>query len=227
MPEQMVLCSPLSLEEVKSLRVGDLVLLNGLILTARDAAHKYLACDLVDGGKTVEDRRLWERLRCILDGGVIYHCGPVAMPVPGAPEPGAQEPDATGHGGDPGKSSWRLTAAGPTTSMREEMYEGEIIRRYGVRAVIGKGGMGRGTLAACQKYGAVYLHTVGGAAAVLSRHIREVKEVFKPEFGWPEAMWLLEVEAFPAVVTMDAYGRSRHEEVAVRSAARLQKLMET
>lgn len=216
MPEQIELRSPLSLDQVKSLRVGDIVLYSGTMLTARDAAHKYMALDLSHGGDTDEDRHIYGCLQQILSGGVIYHCGPVVVPTSGTP----------GKNGIEKNGKWRLTAAGPTTSMREEVYEGEIIKRFGVRAVIGKGGMGAGTLAACQKYGAVYLHAAGGAAAVLSRHIIAVKEVFKLDFGLPEAMWLLEANSFPAVVTMDAWGRSCHREVAERSAFRLQKLME-
>jgi len=137
-----------------------------------------------------------------LRGAIIYHCGPVVIK------------DEAGR--------WKVVAAGPTTSAREEPYQGDIIRRFGVRGVIGKGGMGARTLAACQEAGAVYLHAVGGAAQVLAEHIKAVRGVyFLEEFGSPEAIWEFEVERFPAVVTMDAHGQSLHEQVFAASQAEL------
>ena len=111
-----------------------------------------------------------------LRGSVLYHCGPVVV----------KEGDG-----------WRVTAAGPTTSIREEPYQGEIIKRYGVRAVIGKGGMGAKTLAALKEHGAVYLNAIGGAAQFYARAIKRVDGVSLLEFGTPEAMWHLTVEGFP------------------------------
>ncbi len=129
-----------------------------------------------------------------LRDGIIYHCGPVVM----------QQPDG----------GWKVTAAGPTTSIREEPYQGQIIRDFGVRGVIGKGGMGERTLDACGKYGCVYLHAIGGAAQVLAECVKRVRNVYlKDEFGSPEAIWELEVENFPAVVTMDSHGGSLHRDV--------------
>jgi fumarate hydratase class I len=138
--------------------------------------------------------------------GVIYHCGPVVMK------------DASGE--------WKVTAAGPTTSIREEPYQAQIIRDFGVRAVIGKGGMGDQTLAACRDYGCVYLHAIGGAAQVLAECVRKVRGVsFYEKFGSPEAIWELEVVDFPAVVTIDAHGNSRHREVLAASQAALAGLL--
>ena len=132
------------------------------------------------------------------DGSVIYHCGPVVMK------------DDSGN--------WQVTAAGPTTSIREEPYQGNIMKKFGVRGVIGKGGMGAKTLAACGENGSVYLHAIGGAAQVLAERIMKVHNVyFLEEFGSPEAIWELEVDKFPAVVTMDSHGRSLHAEVAEAS----------
>ena len=129
-----------------------------------------------------------------LRNGILYHCGPVVMK------------DESGH--------WKVTAAGPTTSIREEPYQGQIIKEFGIRGVIGKGGMGDRTLAACQESGCVYLHAVGGAAPVLAECIKSVRNVYLMEqFGAPEAIWELEVEGFPCVVTMDANGNSLHKEV--------------
>ncbi|MBM3877166.1 MAG: hypothetical protein FJ386_10645 [Verrucomicrobia bacterium] len=139
-----------------------------------------------------------------LRDGIIYHCGPVMM----------KQEDGT----------YLCTAAGPTTSIREEPYQGQIIRDFGVRGVIGKGGMGDRTLAACKESGCVYLHAIGGAAQVLAECIKKVRNVYLlKEFGSPEAIWELEVENFPAVVTMDSHGNSLHREVMASSSAELAK----
>lgn len=137
-----------------------------------------------------------------LRDGILYHCGPVVLK------------DERG--------DWKVTAAGPTTSIREEPYQAEIIRKFGIRGVIGKGGMGDKTLAACKESGCVYLHAVGGAAQVLAECIKKVRNVYLLEkFGSPEAIWEFEVEDFPAVVTMDAHGNSLHKEVLAASQAEL------
>lgn len=144
----------------------------------------------------IEQRPAW--LKPILAGSVIYHCGPVVQKV---------------------KGQYVFTSAGPTTSIREEPYQADIIEAYGVRGVLGKGGMGARTQAALAKHGAVYLHAVGGAAALLAQRVKRVESVFMlEEFGVPEAFWVVEVEAFPAVVTMDSHGASLHDTVARRSS---------
>jgi fumarate hydratase class I len=135
-----------------------------------------------------------------LRGAVLYHCGPVVK-----------------KDGD----RWTVTAAGPTTSIREEPYQADIIERYGVRAVVGKGGMGGRTLAALKQHGAVYLNAIGGAAQFYARRISRVDGVSLLEFGTPEAMWHLELDAFPAIVTMDAHGQSLHQEIEAASAGKL------
>lgn len=138
-----------------------------------------------------------------LRDGILYHCGPVVLK------------DEQGQ--------WKVTAAGPTTSIREEPYQADIIARFGLRGVIGKGGMGEKTLAACQAHGCVYFHAIGGAAQVLAECIKSVRGVyFMEEFGAPEAIWELEVKDFPVVVTMDAHGRSLHQEVFAASQQELQ-----
>jgi len=117
-----------------------------------------------------------------------------------------------------------VTAAGPTTSIREEPYQAEVIKRYGVRAVIGKGGMGPKTLAALKDHGAVYLNAIGGAAQFYARTITSVDGVSLLEFGTPEAMWHLTLKDFPAIVTMDAHGASLHKDVEQSSATELAAL---
>ncbi len=132
-----------------------------------------------------------------LNGAVLYHCGPVMLQEDGR---------------------WRVKAAGPTTSIREEPYQADVIRRYGVRAVIGKGGMGPKTLAALQECGAVYLNAIGGAAQYYARTLEEVKAVYLMEFGIPEAMWHVRANGFAAIVTMDAHGNSLHAEIEKMTA---------
>src|SRR4029077_9757256 len=141
-----------------------------------------------------------------LRGSVLYHCGPVVV----------KDADAA--------SGWRVTAAGPTTSIREEPYQGEIIKRYGVRAVMGKGGMGAKTLAAMKEHGAVYLNAIGGAAQFYARAITAVDGVSLLEFGTPEAMWHLTVKDFPAIVTMDAHGNSLHKDIEQESGRQLETM---
>lgn len=139
-----------------------------------------------------------------LQNGILYHCGPVVIK------------DEQGN--------WKCVAAGPTTSIREEPYQWQVIRDFGLRGVIGKGGMGERTLTACKEHGCVYLHAIGGAAQVLAEKIKRVRGVHMMEkFGAPEAIWEFEVEDFPAVVTMDSHGGSLHREVFAASQAELAK----
>ena len=182
---EVALQSPLTEEEVRSLKVGDVVLLSGRAYTGRDAVHAYL----MKHDPPVD-----------LNGAVLYHCGPVVMNE---------------------GSGWKVTAAGPTTSIREEPYQADVIKRYGVRAIIGKGGMGAKTLAALKEAGAVYLNAIGGAAQFYARTITSVDGVSLTEFGTPEAMWHLTIKDFPAIVTMDAHGNSLHKEIEQESAKEL------
>jgi fumarate hydratase class I len=182
------LTTPFSEEQVRALKVGDIVMISGEMYTGRDAVHSYLMKNAPPAD---------------LHGAVLYHCGPVMLKQ-----------------GD----GWVTKAAGPTTSIREEPYEADVIRRYGVRAVIGKGGMGAKTLAAMREYGAVYLHAIGGAAQVYARAIEQVLGAHLLEFGIPEAMWRLRVKDFLTIVTMDANGRSLHAEVEKKTAEALAAL---
>jgi fumarate hydratase class I len=171
---------PVSEEDIRKLKVGDEVLLNGVMVTARDRAHKYM----------VEDRP--DDIREMLEGSVIYHCGPVMK----------QQDDG----------EWKVIAAGPTTSIREEPYQADVIAEYKVRGVIGKGGMAKKTLAGLKKSGAVYLHAIGGASQIFAEAVEKVEGVTKlEEFGVPEAFWQFRVKDFPVVVTMDSHGGSLHE----------------
>ncbi|HTA95118.1 MAG TPA: FumA C-terminus/TtdB family hydratase beta subunit [Verrucomicrobiae bacterium] len=179
-------------EKIRALKVGDEVLISGIVFTGRDAVHKYLH----EGGQLPPEVKLRD--------GILYHCGPVMM----------KQDDG----------SWKCTAAGPTTSIREEPYQWQVIRDFGIRGVIGKGGMGDKTLAACKEFGCVYLHAVGGAAQVLADCVNQVRNVYMmKEFGAPEAIWELEIVDFPAVVTIDAHGNSLHKTIFASSQAELAK----
>ena len=181
--------APIDEATIRSLKVGDVVMVSGRAYTGRDAVHHHLSSHAppVD-----------------LSGGVIYHCGPVV----------AKQPDG----------GWTVTAAGPTTSIREEPYQADIIGKYGVRAVIGKGGMGGKTLAGLKQHGAVYLNAIGGAAQFYAKCIERVDGVSLLEFGTPEAMWHLQLKEFPAIVTMDAHGNSLHKDLEQESAGKLAEL---
>jgi fumarate hydratase class I len=189
------------------LHVGDTVHLSGVIVTGRDTAHKYMIETFIRPASVPESERpVYEALKRLLKEGVIYHCGPVVR----------QRDDG----------GWEFVAAGPTTSIREEVYEPEVIEHFGLRGVIGKGGMGPNTLRACGERGAAYFHAVGGAASLIAAAVKEVEAVHKKDaFGVPEAFWVIRVEDFPVVVTMDSHGRSIHDEVEQTSKAALDRLV--
>ena len=187
----VTLQAPISEEQIRELQVGDVVKINGMMYTGRDAIHKYLS----DHDAPIS-----------LDGQIIYHCGPVML--------------------KDDEGNWHVKAAGPTTSIREEPYQGDIMKKFGIRAVIGKGGMGQKTLAALKEHGGVYLNAIGGAAQYYADCIKSVEGVDLMQFGIPEAMWHLNVEGFTAVVTMDSHGNSLHEEVEKSSLEKLAKFKE-
>jgi fumarate hydratase subunit beta len=198
---------PFSDEDIRALKVGDPVAISGIMITARDAAHKWMIETFIKQNRAPQgdDVEVYEALKPLLDGGAIYHCGPVV--------------------GGLDTKQYRFVAAGPTTSTREEPYQGDVMRYFNVKGVIGKGGMGPKTLAACQEVPGVYLHAIGGAASLIAQSVRRVLDVHKLEFGVPEAMWVIEVQEFPAVVTMDSHGESLHAEIAQKSKAVLDELL--
>jgi tartrate/fumarate subfamily iron-sulfur-dependent hydro-lyase beta chain len=178
----VVLSTPLREDKLRALRIGDMVLINGIILTGRDRVHRYL----------FEKRPEME----FLENSIIYHCGPIVKDN-------------------------KVLSAGPTTSIRLERYTPELIAHYHIKAIIGKGGMGEETLSAMKRHGCVYLQATGGAGAYLAKRIKRIVDVkFLEEFGMPEALWILEVEDFPAVVTMDSHGESLHKRIEEMSRSR-------
>jgi fumarate hydratase class I len=199
---------PISDDEIKQLHVGDQVFLTGVMVTGRDAAHSYIIDNFVEtGGRPpASEAALYAELKKLLKGSAIYHCGPVV-----------RQDDA---------GKWHFVAAGPTTSIREEPYQADVMAHFDIKAVIGKGGMGPKTLQGCADHTFVYLHAVGGAATLIADSVKEVLDVHKKdEFGVPEAFWVIRVEAFPAVVTMDTHGQSIHAEVEATSQERLGALL--
>jgi fumarate hydratase subunit beta len=198
---------PMSDAIVRSLVVGEPVMLSGVILTGRDSVHKWMYDTFIRKTRSPEgdDLDIYEAILPLLDGGIIYHCGPVVSGL----ESGA----------------YRFVAAGPTTSIREEPYQGEVMRHFNLKGVIGKGGMGSKTLAACQDVPGTYMHAVGGAASLIAQTVERVIGVYKLVFGVPEAIWVIEVKDFPVVVTMDSHGNSLHAEVEERSGAVLERLL--
>jgi len=187
---EIVLRPPISEDQIRALKVGDVVLITGECFTGRDAVHAHLMHNPLPEGVD-------------LQGAVLYHCGPVMLKE---------------------GNEWKVKAAGPTTSSREEPYQADVIKNFGIRAIIGKGGMGKKTLAALQEHGAVYLNGIGGAAQYYARCVEKVLGVSLLEFGIPEAMWKLRVHDYMAIVTMDAHGNSLHAEVEKETGENLAEL---
>ena len=178
------LSTPIPEGEVRRLRVGDILYIDGTMVTARDEAHK----------KALELHERGEEPPIDFRGLAIFHCGPIVR----------REGDR-----------WRVVAAGPTTSMRMEIFEDRFVEVYRPAVIIGKGGMGERTSKACQRYGCVYAAFTGGAALLAAERIKAVRDVYwLEELGMPECLWVFEVENFgPLIVTIDTHGGNLTEEV--------------
>jgi len=188
--------TPISEEDIRKLHVGDTIYISGTMVTARDSAHK----------RALEFFRRGEPLPVNLEGGVVYHCGPLAM----------KEDD-----------KWRVVAAGPTTRARVAMFEADFIKAYGVRVVVGKCGMGQKATDAMKEYGAVYAAFTGGAAVLAAQAIKRVVGVEWLDLGVPEALWIFEVEDFgPLTVAIDAHGNNLLEDVRKKALERKARIYE-
>lgn len=198
---------PIPDDAIRSLKVGDSVLLSGVMITGRDAVYKWIADTFIKKNRqpSGDDLEVYEALKPLLNGGLIYHCGPVVAGLD--------------------TKQYRFVAAGPTTSIREEPYQGDVMRHFNLKGAIGKGGMGSKTLQACQEVPGVYFHAIGGAASLIAESVKKVLGVYKLDFGVPEAIWVIEVENFPVVVTMDANGNSLHDVVRQNSKTVLDRLI--
>ena len=187
---------PFSEKSIRALKAGEAVSITGRIYTGRDKFHKFFA----DGGKLPVDFR----------DGALYHCGPVVI---------------KGDLRRKTEDGWRVVAAGPTTSVRENPYEPDFIAKSGVRIIIGKGGMDAKTLAAMKKHGCVYVQAVGGGGAIYADAVKKVAGVsMLGEFGAAEAVWHLDVADFRGVVAMDAHGCSLFDAVREKSQKMVTKL---
>jgi fumarate hydratase subunit beta len=189
--------TPISEEDVRKLKVNDVLYISGTMVAARDAAHKK-ALELIKQGKP---------LPVNLEGLAVFHCGPIMK----------KEDDR-----------WVTVAAGPTTSARMDQFEDEFIKNFKVRAVIGKGGMGKRTTDAMQKYGAVYGAFTGGAGVLAAKCVKNVKTVeWLPDLGMPEALWVFEVEEFgPLTIAIDSHGNNLYEEVIKKAEESRKKIYE-
>jgi len=199
--------TPISDETIRDLKVGDAVALSGMMITGRDTVHKWMIETFIKKTRQPQgdDLQVYEELKKILNGSVIYHCGPVVSGLD--------------------TKEYKFVAAGPTTSIREEPYQADVMKHFNVKGVIGKGGMGSKTLKGCEETPAVYFHAIGGAASYIAQTVTKVHGVFKLDFGVPEAIWVIEVKEFPVVVTMDAHGGSQHAVVEASSKKVLEDLL--
>ena len=198
---------PISAEAIQELHCGDTVALTGILATGRDAVHKWMIDTFIRKTRQPEgdDLEVYQAIQPLFKESLIYHCGPVVS------------------GLDTG--DYKFVAAGPTTSIREEPYQSEVMHHFDMRGVIGKGGMGKQTLQACQDVPAAYFHAIGGAATLIAESVEEVIGVYKLDFGVPEAIWVLKVKGFPVVVTMDSHGKSIHADVENESNEKLKELL--
>ena len=195
-----ILSYPFTEKSIRALKAGDAVSITGRIYTGRDKFHKFFA----DGGELPVDFR----------DGALYHCGPVVIRSGNRTIEQSEQPN-----------NYSVVAAGPTTSVRENLYEPDFIAKTGVRIIIGKGGMDARTLAAMKKYGCVYVQAVGGGGAIYADAVKKVAGVsMLKEFGAAEAVWHLDVVDFRGVVAMDAHGNSLFETVERTSRKKLEKL---
>jgi len=198
---------PIRDETIRSLKVGEPVALTGVMVTGRDTVHKWLIETFIKKVRPPQgdDLKVYEALKPLLKGGIIYHCGPVVSGLD--------------------TRQYKFVAAGPTTSIREEPYQADVMKHFDLKGVIGKGGMGPKTLKGCQEVPFVYFHAIGGAATYIAQSVTKVLGVYKLDFGVPEAMWAIEVKELPVVVTMDAHGGSLHQVVEEQSGKVLAELL--
>lgn len=201
------LTTPISDDVIHDLKVGDAVALSGMMVTGRDTVHKWMIETFIKKTRPPQgdDLQVYEELKKLLNGSVIYHCGPVVSGLD--------------------TKEYKFVAAGPTTSIREEPYQADVMKHFNIKGVIGKGGMGAKTLKGCEETPGVYLHAIGGAASYIAQTVTKVHGVFKMDFGVPEAIWVIEVKEFPAVVTMDSHGGSQHAVVEASSRKVLDDLL--
>lgn len=170
-----VLTTPVTAEDIKDLRIGDIVYLTGCLVTGRDDVHH---------------RVVHEHMKCPVDFKdiAIFHAGPIIKENPGHNE---------------------MISIGPTSSIRMEADAAEFIKETGVRIMVGKGGMGEKTAAACKDLKAIHCVFPGGCAVLAATMVEEIEDVYWRELGMPECLWVMKVKEFgPLIVSIDTEGNN-------------------
>lgn len=179
-----ILTTPIQAEDLEDINIGDIVYLNGYITTCRDVAHRRL----------IEEGR---KLPVDLDGGAIFHAGPIIRPL--------------------GEEQYEMVSVGPTTSMRMEKFEEEFIKQTGVKLIVGKGGMGDGTMKGCRDHKAIHTVFPAGCAVVAATCVEQIEDANWKDLGMPETLWTCKVKEFgPLIVSIDTHGRNLFEENKVK-----------
>lgn len=180
-----ILTTPIKAEDLEDIHIGDIIYLNGHITTCRDVAHRRL----IEGGR---------KLPVNLEGGAIFHAGPIVRPVKGE------------------EDKYEMVSVGPTTSMRMEKFEYEFVKETGVRVIIGKGGMKENTERACKEFGAIHCVFPAGNAVVAATEVEEIVRAEWRDLGMPETLWNCRVKEFgPLIVSIDAEGNNWFEQQKV------------
>lgn len=191
-----ILTTPVKAEDLEDIRIGDIIYLNGHIVTCRDVAHRRL----IEAGR---------ELPINIDGGAIFHAGPIVRPIPGEDD------------------KFEMVSVGPTTSMRMEKFEKEFIKETGVKIIVGKGGMGTGTMEGCKEHKAIHCVFPAGCAVVAAACVEEVEDAQWRDLGMPETLWKCRVKEFgPLIVSIDTHGGNLFEENKVIFNERKDKAIE-
>lgn len=186
-----VLQMPISDEQARDLRVNDTVTLESTLYGIRDATQIHMFD---------RDRKTHFDLR----GHAVIHTAPNVEKVP----PSDQYP-----------AGYRPICIGTTTSMRMERFTEPLMRQYGVRAIVGKGGLGPSSAAAFSAMGGVYLAIIGGTAALETTWIETIEEVDLDDLN-PESLWKFRIRGFgPLLVAMDSHGGSLYDTVQAKTTS--------
>lgn len=189
-----ILTTPIQAEDLKDIKVGDVVYLTGMLTTCRDVAHR----------RVIEEKR---PLPVDIKDGAILHAGPIIRSL--------------------GDDQYEMVTVGPTTSMRMEKFEEEFIKETGVRLIIGKGGMGDGTMRGCRDHKALHCVFPAGCAVVAANCVEKIVSANWKDLGMPETLWTCKVKEFgPLIVSIDTHGRNLFEENKVIFNERKEKVYE-
>jgi tartrate/fumarate subfamily iron-sulfur-dependent hydro-lyase beta chain len=195
LPKEVSLTTPLKIEDIIPLKIGDIAYLNGTVYTARDMAHIRIMENLKEAKPPIEN----------FQGAAIFHAGPVARKKNG---------------------EWEITVIGPTTSTRMEPFSQTLFEKLGVKAIIGKGGMGENTQEMLKKHGGIYLLSPPGCAVAQAKSVQKVLRVHWLDLGMPEAIWVLQMRQWgPLIVAMDAHGNNLFKEVEEKAQTKLRQIL--